>query len=162
MLVPLAPACGGGGPVGGRRDPGQGQDLEQVDRGLATALVEGLADAVRSEFEQVVCLEAPEVVEVPRGRLRAGGRSIHQRRGGVRCARTQLAMEEQVRAVVCADSAPRLTRAEAARAWRGASARWQDARKTRKTSARTGLREDQAATALSVTLTGTDPAAWLR
>jgi len=62
----------------------------------AAALLEDLADrALRSEFEPIVCLEAPEAVQVPRSLLRAGGRSVYQRHGGVRYAtRAQLAMEE--------------------------------------------------------------------
>ena len=46
-------------------------------------MLESLADrALRSEFEPVLCLEAPEAVEVPRSLLRADGRSIYQRNGG--------------------------------------------------------------------------------
>ena len=49
--------------------------------------LEDLADrALRSEFEPVICLEAPEAVQVPRSLLRADGRSIYQRHGGVRYA----------------------------------------------------------------------------
>ena len=82
------------------------------------ALLEGLADrALRSEFEPVLCLEAPEAVEAPRGLVRADGRSIYQRHGGVRYAtRRQLAMEERMLAQARAGGAPRLTRATAARA----------------------------------------------
>src|SRR5262249_22822758 len=40
----------------------------------AAALLEDLADrALRSEFEAVLCLEAPEAAEVPRALLRADG-----------------------------------------------------------------------------------------
>jgi len=47
------------------------------DPAAAVALLEDLADrALRSEFEPVVCLEAPEPVPVPRGLLRADGRSV--------------------------------------------------------------------------------------
>ena len=78
----------------------------------------GLADrALASEFEPVVCLEAPEPAEVPRSLLRADGRSVYQRHGGTRFAtRAQLVMEERMLAQARADGAPRLTRAQAARA----------------------------------------------
>ena len=94
----------------------------------AAALLEDLADrALRSEFEPVICLEAPEAVEVPRGLLRADGRSIYQRHGGVRHAtRAQLAMEERLVAQAAADAAPRLTRAGAARALGADLARLED------------------------------------
>src|SRR5207237_8734555 len=55
------------------------------DPAAAAALLEDLADrALRSEFEPVICLEAPELVEVPRSLLRADGRSVYQRPGGTR------------------------------------------------------------------------------
>ena len=89
-----------------------------MELAAAAALLEDLADrALRSEFEPVLCPEAPEAVEVPRGLLRADGRSIYQRHGGVRYAtRAQLAMEERMLAQARAAGAPRLTRADAARA----------------------------------------------
>ena len=89
-----------------------------LDPSAAAALLEDLADrALRSEFEPVLCLEAPEAVEVPRSLLRADGRSVYQRHGGVRYAtRAQLAMEDRMLAQARADGAPRLTRADAARA----------------------------------------------
>ena len=66
----------------GRVLPRSGRDLA-----AAAALLEALADrALRSEFEPVRCLEAPEPAEVPRTLLRADGRSIYQRHGGVRYA----------------------------------------------------------------------------
>jgi TrwC relaxase len=69
-----------------------------LEPSAAAALLGDLADrALRSEFEPVLCLEAPEAVEVPRGLLRGDGRSIYQRHGGVRYAtRAQLAMEERM------------------------------------------------------------------
>ena len=84
-----------------------------LDPSAAAALLEDLADrALRSEFEPVLCLEAPEAVEVPRSLLRADGRSAYQRHGGVRYAtRAQLAMEERMLAQARAGGAPRLTRA---------------------------------------------------
>src|SRR5579859_1146918 len=58
-----------------------------MDPAAAATLLEDLADrALRSEFEPVVCLEAPEPAEVPRGLLRADGRSVYQRHGGARYA----------------------------------------------------------------------------
>ena len=49
--------------------------------------------------------------------LRADGRSVYQRHGGTRFAtRAQLVMEERMLAQARADGAPRLTRAQAARA----------------------------------------------
>jgi len=84
-----------------------------MDPAAAAALIEDLADrALRSEFEPVTCLEAPELVEVPRGLLRADGRSVHQRHGGTRYAtRAQLVMEERMLTQARAGRAPRLTRA---------------------------------------------------
>src|SRR5580692_4939808 len=97
----------------GRVLPGSG-----LDPSAATALLEDLADrALRSEFEPVLCLEAPEAVEVPRSLLRADGRSAYQRHGGVRYAtRAQLAMEDRMLTQARAGAAPRLTRTQAAHA----------------------------------------------
>jgi hypothetical protein len=51
----------------------------------AAALLEDLADrALRSKFEPVICMEAPEPADVPRSLLRADGRSVYQRHGGTR------------------------------------------------------------------------------
>ena len=127
----------------------------------AAALLESLADrALASEFEPVACLEAPEPAEVPRSLLRADGRSVYQRHGGTRFAtRAQLVMEERMLAQARADGAPRLTRAQAAHAL-GADPAQLDAAlagradATQDTRARTGLREDQAAAALSVLTDG--------
>jgi hypothetical protein len=48
----------------------------------AAALLEDVASrALRSEFEPVLCLEAPEPAEVPASLRRADGRSIYQCRG---------------------------------------------------------------------------------
>ena len=94
------------------------------DPAAAAALLEDLADrALRSEFEPVLCLEAPELAQVPRSLLRADGRSVYQRHGGIRYAtRAQLVMEERMLTQARADTAPRLTRAQAAHAL-GASPR---------------------------------------
>jgi conjugative relaxase-like TrwC/TraI family protein len=132
-----------------------------TESAAAAALLEDLADrALRSEFEPVECLEAPEPVEVPRSLLRADGRSIYQRHGGVRYAtRAQLTMEERMLAQARATDAPRLTRTEAARAFGADLTRLEDAldgrtHDARSQRTRTGLREDQAAAALSVLTDG--------
>jgi conjugative relaxase-like TrwC/TraI family protein len=134
-----------------------------LDPAAAAALLEDLADrALRSEFEPIICLEAPELVEVPRSLLRADGRSVYQRHGGVRYGtRVQLVMEERMAAQASAGGAPRLTRAEAAHALGADPARLDDAlagrARTRDAQdARTGsgLREDQAAAALAVLADG--------
>jgi primosomal protein N' len=132
----------------------------------AATLLEDLADrALRSEFEPVVCLEAPEVVEVPPSLLRADGRSVYQRHGRTRYAtRAQLAMEERMLTQAGADGAPHLTRAQAARALGADPARLEDAlagrahhthdARAHDERAGTGLREDQAAAALAALTDG--------
>src|SRR5580698_1627978 len=132
-----------------------------LDPAAAAAMLEGLADrALRSEFEPVICLEPPEPVEVPRSLLRADGRSIYQRHGGVRYAtRAQLAMEERMVAQARAGGAPRLTRADAARALGADPTRLEhaldgSARDTPSERTASGLREDQAAAVLSVLTDG--------
>jgi hypothetical protein len=79
-----------------------------MDPAAAAALLEDLADrALRSGFEPVACLEAPEAAEVPRSLLRADGRSVYQRHGGVRYAmRAQLTIEERTLARSPASTAP--------------------------------------------------------
>jgi TrwC relaxase/AAA domain len=132
-----------------------------LDPAAAAALPEDLADrALRSEFEPVVCLEAPEPAEVPRRLLRADGRSVYQRHGGTRYAtRAQLVMEERMLVQAGASGAPRLTHAQAARAL-GADPAQLDAAltgradDTQDTRTRTGPRTDQAAAALSVLTDG--------
>jgi conjugative relaxase-like TrwC/TraI family protein len=141
----------------GRVLPRTGRDPAQ-----AAALLESLADrALRSEFEPVLCLEAPEPAEVPRGLLRADGRSIYQRHGGVRYAtRAQLTMEDRMVTQASARAAPRMTRAAAAQALGADLARLECALDGRASDAdsgqRTGsgLREDQAAAALSALTDG--------
>ena len=135
-----------------------------LDPAAAAALLEDLADrALRSEFEPVACLQAPEPAEVPASVLRADGRSIYQRHGGVRYAtHAQLSLEERMVAQARAGGAPRMIRAEAARvlgadlaqleaALAGRAPGAQDAPALR---TRTGLREDQAAAALAVLTDG--------
>jgi conjugative relaxase-like TrwC/TraI family protein len=132
------------------------------DPAQAAALLEDLADrALRSEFEQVLCLEAPEPAEVPPSLLRADGRSVYRRHGGVRYATAaQLSAEDRMVAQASAQGAPRMTCAEAAqllgadlahleRALNGEATGAQDAQRTA-----SGLREDQAAAALSVLTDG--------
>ena len=132
-----------------------------MDPAVAAALLEDLADrALRSEFEPVVCLEAPELVEIPRSLLRADGHSIYQRHGGTRYAtRAQLVMEERMLAQARAGGAPRLTRAQAAHGLGADLARLEDALTGRAHDARdqrtrSGLREDQAAAALAALTDG--------
>ncbi len=127
----------------------------------AAALIEDLADrALRSEFEPVTCLEAPEPVAVPRSLLRADGRSVYQRHGGIRYAtRAQLVMEERMLTQARASGAPRLTRTQAARALGADPAQLDDAltgraHDTHAPHTRTGLRADQAAAVLSVLTDG--------
>jgi conjugative relaxase-like TrwC/TraI family protein len=135
-----------------------------MDPAAAAALLEDLADrALRSEFEPVTCVEAPEPAGVPRSLLRADGRSVYQRHGGTRyTTRAQLAMEERMLAQARADSAPRLARAQAAHALGADPARLEDALAGRAQDAReaqdartgSGLREDQAAATLAALTDG--------
>ena len=140
------------------------------DPAAAAALLQDLADrALASEFEPVTCLEAPEPAEVPASLLRADGRSVYQRHGGTRYAtRAQLAMEERMVAQAGADGAPRVDRAQAARALGADPARLEGAlagrardageaqaeRDAQDTRTGSGLREDQAAAALAVLADG--------
>ena len=122
----------------------------------AVRLVEALADRVlRSEFEQVVCLDAPEAVETPAALLRADGRSVYQRHGGTRYAtRVQLSMEERLIAQAQTEATPGLARETAARLLGASTAqlaaalagRAQDAHAE---AAPAGLRIDQAAAAFA-------------
>ena len=108
----------------GRVLPRNGRDPAQ-----AKALLEELADrALASEFEPVLCLEAPEPAEVPRSLLRADGRSVYRRHGGVRYAtRAQLTMEDRMVAQASKQGAPRMTRADAAQALGADLTRLEDA-----------------------------------
>ncbi len=148
-------------PRGPDQVPGPGPAPDRPAPTAAAVLLEDLADrALRSEFEPVACLEAPEPAEVPRSLLRADGRSIYQRHGGVRYAtHAQLTLEERMLALARADGAPRMTRAEAARALGADLPQLEPALGGRAPDApgprtRTGLREDQAAAALSVLTDG--------
>jgi hypothetical protein len=127
----------------------------------AAAMLEDLADrAVASEFEPVVCLEAPDPVEVPPSLRRADGRSIYQRHGGTRYAtRAQRAMEQRMLTQARASTAPRLARDQAAHALGADLTQLENALtgaapRTREQFTRTGLREDQAAAALAALTDG--------
>jgi conjugative relaxase-like TrwC/TraI family protein len=141
----------------GRVLPRTGRDPAQ-----AAALLEDLADrALRSEFEPVLCLEAPEPAEVPSSLLRADGRSVYRRHGGTRYAtRAQLTVEDAMASRAAAQGAPRMTRAAAAQALGADLQRLEDALAGRASGAQdaprtgSGLREDQAAAALSVLADG--------
>jgi hypothetical protein len=138
--------------------------LPRTGRGPAQAatFLENLADrALRSEFERMLCLEAPDAVEAPAGLLRADGRSVYPRYGGVRYATgAQLGLEDRMAAHAGSTAAPRLTRIAAAQAlgadlWqleRALDGHASGACTTRSTGS--GLREDQAAAALSVLADG--------
>ena len=132
-----------------------------MDPAAAAALLEDLADrALASEFEPVACLEAPEPVNVPGSLLRADGRSVYRRHGGVRFAtHAQLSMEQRMLALARDGGAPRLDRAQAARALGADLAQLEDAlaggaEDAQGARTRTGLRMDQAAAALSVLTDG--------
>ena len=81
-----------------------------LDPSATAVLLEDLADrALRSEFEPVLCLEAPEPAEVPSSLLRADGRSVYRRHGGTRYATcAQLSMEDRMAAQAGAGGAPLL------------------------------------------------------
>jgi len=132
-----------------------------MDPGAAAALLEDLADrALTSEFEPVACLEAPELVRVPASLQRADRRSVYQRHGGVRYAtHAQLTMEQRMLALARASGAPRMDRAQAARALGADLAQLDralagDTQNTQGARTRTGLRVDQAAAALAVLTDG--------
>ncbi len=143
----------------GRVLPRTGRDPEAAAR-----LLEETADRIlRSEFEQVLCLEAPDPVDLPRDLVRADGRSVYRRHGGVRYAtRAQLSMEEAMVAQAQAAAAPKMTReaaaaalgADLARLERALSAGASDAESDADAGTASGLREDQAAAALSVLTDG--------
>jgi ATP-dependent exoDNAse (exonuclease V) alpha subunit len=116
-----------------------------------------------SEFDRVLCLEAPDPVDLPRDLIRADGRSVYRRHGSTRYAtRAQLTMEQAMVAQAQATSARRMTRAAAAATLGAELARLERAlaagpdAQADAPDARTesGLREDQAAAALSVLADG--------
>ncbi len=89
-----------------------------MDPDAAAGLLESIADqALAGAFGQVTSLEAPEAVQPPAALVRADGRSVYQRHGGVKYAtRLQLSAEEQLVAEAQAVGAPAMTRGQAARA----------------------------------------------
>jgi conjugative relaxase-like TrwC/TraI family protein len=143
-----------------------GRVLPRVGRDpdAAVRLLEETADRIlRSEFDQVLCLEAPDPVDLPAGLVRADGRSVYRRHGGTRYAtRAQLAMEEAMVAQAQATTAPRMTRAAAAAALGADLARLERAlaagvhagADADDAGTGSGLRVDQAAAALAVLADG--------
>jgi len=132
------------------------------DPARAAALLEDLAErALRSEFDPVVCLEAPELTSVPRDLVRADGRSVYRRHGGTRYAtRAQLLMEDRMTAQAAVEGAPRLTRGQAAHALGadpaclGRALAGDTVGASGEQRTRSGLREDQAAAAFSALTDG--------
>jgi len=135
----------------------------------AARMLEETADRILgSESGPVLCLEAPDPVDLPGDLVRADGRSVYRRHGGVRYAtRAQLSMEERMVAQAQATAAPRMTRAAAAatlgadlpRLERALAGDAYDAEYDADAGAGTagtgcGLRADQAAAALSVLTDG--------
>jgi conjugative relaxase-like TrwC/TraI family protein len=144
----------------GRVLPRTGRDPEEAAR-----LLTDTADRIlRSEWVAVLCLEAPDPVDLPVDLLRADGRSIYPRHGGTRYAtRAQLTMEEVMVAQAQATTGPRMTRAAAAVALGAALARLERALAAGAHDAEpgadgagtgSGLRVDQAAAALAVLADG--------
>jgi conjugative relaxase-like TrwC/TraI family protein len=141
----------------GRLLPRTGRDPETAAR-----LLEETADRIlASEFGSVLCLEAPDPVDLPGDLVRADGRSVYRRHGGTRYAtRAQLTMEERMTAQAQATTAPRMTREAAAAALGADLARLERAltgdAEADMDAARTGsgLRVDQAAAAVSVLTDG--------
>jgi conjugative relaxase-like TrwC/TraI family protein len=140
----------------GRTLPRTGRNPEAAAR-----LLEETADRIlRSELDEVLCLEAPDPVDLPDGLVRADGRSVYRRHGGTRYATlAQLSMEERMAAQAQVTTAPRMTREAAAAALGADLARLErtltgDVQEDAgDATTGSGLREDQAAAALSV-LTG--------
>jgi hypothetical protein len=132
----------------GRVLPRSGRDPDR-----AAGLLEETADRIlRSEFDPVL----PGSAGARRGPARPG-RSVHRRHGGVRYAtRAQLSMEERLVAQAAAQAAPRVSHAAAAQALGSDTERLVCTLEGQANHApagqRTGsgLREDQAAAALSV------------
>jgi len=89
-----------------------------MDPETAVALLHELADeALAGTAEEVVCLEAPQWPPLPAHlRRKLDGRSVYSRPGTTRYAtRVQLNMEEQLLRHAQRESAPHLSRAQAAR-----------------------------------------------
>jgi AAA domain/TrwC relaxase len=134
------------------------------DPEAAARLLEETTDRIlRSEWGPVLCLEAPDPVDLPGDLVRADGRSVYRRHGDVRYAtRAQLSMEEAMVARAQSAAAPRMTRAAAAAALgadfarleRALAAGADDADSDADAGTASGLRVDQAAAALSVLADG--------
>jgi conjugative relaxase-like TrwC/TraI family protein len=127
-------------------------EVRHLEPARALDLLEHTTDRVMAgEFGEVVCLEAPQWLEVPKDLLREDGRSVYEPHSGVKYAsRAQLAREERLGKVARRTGAPALSREESAQAL-GADAdtleaqlhaRAQDAQNEHTQS---GLRLDQAA-----------------
>ena len=124
-----------------------------MDPDAAVALLDELAgQAVSGDFEQVVCLEAPEWPPLP-GYLRRelDGRSVYTRPGTARYAtRVQLSLEERLLRAAQRQGAPHLGRDDAARLL-GADADaleaqlFERAQESRSHATGSGLRLDQGA-----------------
>ena len=132
-----------------------------IDPAAVVALVEELADrALRSDFEPVVCLEAPSLIEVPVSLQREDGRALWDRPGNIRYAtEAQLMLEEQLVQLASAESAPAIPR-ELAAELLGATVEELEAAlagavgATRDQLTRNGYRLDQAAVAFHVATSG--------
>jgi conjugative relaxase-like TrwC/TraI family protein len=128
------------------------------DPDAAARLLEETADRIlASDFGPVLCLEAPDPVDLPGDLVRADGRSAYRRHGGTRYATgAQLSLEERMAAQAQSTAAPRMTREDAAAALgtdlgRLERALTEDAETgTDAAGTGSGLREDQAAAVLSV------------
>jgi hypothetical protein len=133
---------------------------DATSQAAVTSLNELTDRALASGFEQVVPMDAPEWPALPDYlRRQIDGRSVYTRPGTQRYAtRVQLSAEEQLLTAACAESAPHLTREQAARtlgAEMGALDAALHARAARARAAGmtgSGLRLDQAA-ALAYVLT---------
>jgi len=115
-------------------------------------LLEDLADrTLAGEFEPVVCLEAPELVDVPESLRRADGLNVYRRHMGAKYATAaHLGLEERLLADAGHERAPLVERERAAQLV-GSDAATLSAQLERKPEAgseqttATGLRLDQAA-----------------
>jgi conjugative relaxase-like TrwC/TraI family protein len=140
----------------GRTVPRTGRNPDAAAR-----LLEVTADQIlRSQYAPVLCLEAPDPVNLPGDLIRADGRSVYRRHGGTRYAtRAQLTMEERMTAQA-QQSAPRMARAAAAAALAADLTRLEHAlagdaqAEALDAGTGSGLLEDQAAAALSVLADG--------
>ena len=124
-------------------------------------LLEHTADRVMAgEFGEVVCLEAPQWLDVPAELIREDGRCVYEPHGGVLYAsRAQLAREDRLARLAQRTGAPSLDREEAARLL-GADADTLDAalharaQDAQAQVTQAGLRMDQAAALHHMTTSG--------